>query len=369
MTADWAYIVAALCSTVLGVERQWRLRDETVTLTQRAIVVSLFAVGIGGVAYGTMPFTAHLWNVGSLVWHIAASVLIGALEIIFLTLRSEQVDNVALRRVAIRAGLVSLLLLAAWATTLNDRPEDAIATQPGQHDFSSVVNLIIFPAHAIWGLAQGVRSSIRRIPKDFNRRPISTFALAMVATGLTGFIAINSILIIQLNLGVTSNKESILAFSPVALGVCVSGAVLLAIGERLHEELSARLQLAQLKPLWSRMIELSPHDVHLPVQHLPTPARLQRAYVEISDAICTLRLDAEDCHDLGSVVSALRRGDVSEDAMAPTLSQALPARSTRREDLELIGALAKAYRQVPRERADVHVDHPGGTTRPMSRRP
>lgn len=85
--------------------------------------------------------------------------------------------------------------------------------------------------------------------------------------------------------------------------------------------------------------------MHLPNQQLSTPARLQRAYVEISDAICTLRIETDgEALDLETLAEALHRGELSTDPGAPTLSQALPARRTRREDLELIHALARVYR-------------------------
>lgn len=125
---------------------------------------------------------------------------------------------------------------------------------------------------------------------------------------------------------------------------------MLAVGERLYDEISARYQLRQLTPLWQRMIELSDQDLHLSVQNFPAPSRLQRAYVEIADAICTLRIVVDGPYDPESVSSALRRGDVTEDPTRPTLSRALPPRQTRREDLQLIMVLANTYRRTARER-------------------
>lgn len=345
MPVSWPYIAAALVSTVLGIERLRRLHGEQITLTQKALIVSMFAVGIGGVAYGTTSMTAEFYNVGFVVWHIAASILIGALEIIFLTLRAERVDDVLVRRAVARSAIVTLLLVIAWVEGLLDAGVASSNVIPGDRDFAAIVNLIIFPLHAIWGLAQGVRSSASRIPREFHRRPVSTIALFMVSIGLAGFIAINVILVVFLNLGQTVGMDKVLAFSPFALGVSVAGAVLLVFGERVLEEISARVELFRLKPLWVRVVELAPQKFHLNVRHLPASARLQRAYVEISDAICTLRVDLDGHPDVEAIVSALRLGEFSADPSAPTLSQALPERANRREDLELIGALAKVYRE------------------------
>jgi hypothetical protein len=73
---------------------------------------------------------------------------------------------------------------------------------------------------------------------------------------------------------------------------------------------------------------------------------LQRAYVEISDAICTLRIDAAGSQDLKTVAASLQRGACTEEQSSPTISEALPHRGSRREDLELINALAKEYRLI-----------------------
>src|SRR5699024_545691 len=102
------------CSIVLGFERLWRLRGKPVTLTQKSIVVALFSLGLAAAAYGSMPLTASFYNIGLVSWHAFVSVLIGAVEMVVLTLRTEQVSPTAVRAVLLRSGLVTTVLLITW---------------------------------------------------------------------------------------------------------------------------------------------------------------------------------------------------------------------------------------------------------------
>lgn len=341
---DWPFIALSVVATFVGLERVWQLRDDSPTLTEKAILVALFSVGVAAAAYGTMELTAGFLNIGLVVWHVLAAVIIGSLEMVLLTLRTENVQPAAVRAIKLRCLTVVVLLLVSWPLGLADAPATRSIDSVASYGLSAIVSLTIFPAYIIWGLSQVVILSLRRLPADIRRRPISTLALLMIATGSAGFIWINLVMSFHLLTAQTFDREALLAPAPLFLALCVGGAVLLAAGERLHEELRARLQLRRLTPLWERMIELSSRELHLPARTLPTPARAQRAYVEISDAICTLRVSTKEKLDLVEAVEALRRGDVTDDPDAPTLSQALPPRRTRRDDIQLIHALAREYR-------------------------
>jgi len=340
-----AFIALGICAVALGVGRLVRLLDEPATLTQKSIVVSLFSVGLGAVAYGTRLITAPFYDIGHTVWHIAASILIGALEIVFLTLRVKDVPAGAVHRPLARSGAMTLLLLISWPIAQAEGGPTRGVDNLRDHDFPSMVSLVLFPIYVIWGLSQVVILSAHRVPRDIQRRPINTIALAMVSIGALGFIGINATTLVFLSTGRMPEIGAVLAWSPIALSASVAGALLLAVGERTYEELYARYQVSRLSPLWERLDELSGSEYHLHIRHLPAPARLQRAYVEISDAICTVRIDIDDQYDFDSIAASLRRGGTAEDTATPTLSQALPERRTRREDLEMIHALAKAYRR------------------------
>lgn len=342
-----AFAVLGLCAGILGMERSWRLRGEPISLTQRAIIVALFAIGVGALAYGTADRTEHFYNIGRLAWHCSAVVILGALEVLIATLRSEIVSSRATRRIVARSSFVVTLILVAWP--LGTAHEASIGVSKfSEHDFASAVTLLVFPAYTIWALCQVIALSIYRFPRDIKRRPINTIALFLIALGCGGFIWTNATSAIYMNTGRASESEGALALSPLSLGICVAGATMLGVGERLYDELMSRYQLTLLGPLWRRMIELSDQDFHLPVQSFSAPARLQRAYVEIADAICTVRVVVDGNYDPDSIVSALRRGDVTTDSSYPTLSRTLPPRRSRREDLQLITVLAATYRRSAR---------------------
>lgn len=341
-----AFAVLALCAIALGIDRMARFRDEPVTLTQKSITVALFSMGIAAAAYATTSLTNSFYDIGSIVWHVAACVLIGALEVTFLTLRVEQVWASAVHRIVVRSVTLSLLFLISWPVSQLQGGIRNDVAHFADHTFPSFVSLVIFPLYVIWGLSQVVLLTLLRAPKDIRRRPINTVALILISAGLCGFIWVNAVLTIYLNTGRAADSGDVLAFSPLALGTSIAGAALLAGGERVFEDVSARIHIARLRPLWSRAVELSAQDFHLPINSLSAPARLQRAYVEISDAICTLRIDATNGHDLTTVAASLKRGACAEEPSSPTISEALPHRDSRREDLELIDALAKEYRLI-----------------------
>lgn len=341
----WLFVILGVLASGLFIERMWRLHDQRLSLTQRTILGALFVTGSGAVAYGAKDVLDGFYGVGTIAWHLAAVVLIALLEVMFLSLRVEQIGRRAAGWIIARCSVVTAATLFAWPqVAAGDRGIEGVA-HLSEHSVPSFVFLVVFPLYVIWGLSQIVVTSISMIPRNMRRRPINTLAFALVASGLICFIVINTATTVFFNTGRSQEAMGVIVYSPISLGLCVAGAALLASGERVYDELSSRYQLLLLGPLWRRMIELSDRSFHLPTSDLSAPARLQRAYVEISDAMCTLRVPAGRTHDLGSVVAVLDRGEVCADAASPTISEALPARSTRREDLEAIEALAAAYRR------------------------
>lgn len=341
---NWFFIAMSVSSLVLGFERLWRLSDDPPTLTNRAMLSALFILSAACAAYGTMGLTASFHNLGLGLWHTLLGVLIGSLEMVVLTLRQEEVTRRAVRGVIARSAVVTLVLLLTWLPAFGHQEPMRRIDFGSLRDWALIVHLLVFHAYIIWGLMQVVLLSLNRLPRDIRRRPISTAALLMMATGCIGFVWVNLVIAAELFKGRAVGAASTVVPTSVLLALCVGGAGLLAVGERVHEEITARYQLRRLNPLWWRMMELSTQDLRLPTGTLSSPARLQRAYVEISDAICTLRVDTEGQLGVPEVVEILRRGELTQDRQAPTISEALPPRRTRREDLELIHALARAYR-------------------------
>lgn len=343
------FLVLSGLSFILGFERLARLRTQQATLTHKTFLVLLFALGVAAAAYGTMPLTAQFHNIGLGVWRTLSAVLIGGLEIIILVLRSPQADPAAVRRVMWRSGTVTTVLLVTYILGFADAPPIRDLSQSAPTNPAVIVHMAAFGAYIMWGLANMILLCVQRVPKEMRRRTIHATALLLVTAGCTGFLWINAVAISSLVLDFNVNVDILYAPAPVFVGMWVAGGVLLAVGERVYEELASRYMLARLKPLWNRTIELMPEASHLHVRRLPAAARLQRAYVEISDAICTLRMAGTEQLDPKMVAVKLHSGEVATEQAAPTLltvSKMLPPRRTRREDLELIHDLARAYRQT-----------------------
>ncbi|MEV0869323.1 hypothetical protein AB0I24_15450 [Brachybacterium paraconglomeratum] len=341
---NWPFVAISVVATGITAGRLWSQRDRSATTTHKAILVSLFSIVIGAMAYGTRSAVDHFLLIGDVLWHICACTLIGALEIISMMLRDEQVDSRKLRSVTIRTSAIIVLMIVAWPAYLDNPAATTGVISMQDHDLASFTYLIAFPAFCIWGMFRIATVGWGRILPDLRRRPINTIAMAMISAGIFGFIWVNVTLMVYLNTEQSDQLGDILKWSPLFLSVSVSGTAVLVFGERLYDELVAWYELRRLTPLWRRLIELSEHDLHLSAENLTTPARLQRAYVEISDAICTVRLVVDRPYTVDAAVEALREGAVSDNPQVPTLSQALPERKTRREDLELISQLASEYR-------------------------
>src|SRR5690625_1292177 len=341
----WILFGLGLLFLALGAERVWRLRRQPATVTKSSINAVLFSVGLAGPAYSFVTADSALYPFTQALWHLMVCVLIGALELTFLSLRIQHVPRRAIARIIIQSAAVAALLLATQADALRRNIPSQGIEHVSDHDATTIVYLVVFPAYVIWGLSQPVFGNIPRIRRDLRRRPINTIALLLVTTGIAGFIIINATVSVFLNVGRGELKQAVIDMSPAPLFICGMGAALLAVGERMYDEITARVELLRVAPLWQRAIDLSEHELHLSVSHLSTPARLQRAYVEISDALCTIRLRIEGRPSVDSVVAALQQGSVTDDPSVPTVSQALPERTTRAEDLRLINALAITYRR------------------------
>src|SRR5699024_11394145 len=124
------------------------------------------------------------------------------------------------------------------------------------HDATTIVYLVVFPAYVFCGLSLPVFGNIPRIRRVLRRRPINTIALLLVTIGIAGFIIINAIVSVLLNVGRGELKQAVIDMSPAALFICGVGAALLAGGERMYDEITARVELLRVAPLWQRAIEI-----------------------------------------------------------------------------------------------------------------
>ena len=348
---NWPFVAISVVAAGITAGRLWSQRDKSTTTTHKAILVSLFSIVIGALAYGTRSAFDQFLLVGDVLWHICACTLIGALEIISMMLRDEQVESRKLRSVTIRTSTIIILMIVAWPAYLENPAATTGVPSMQDHDLASFTYLIAFPVFCIWGLFRIATVGWGRILTDLRRRPINTIAMAVISAGIFGFIWVNVTLMIYQNTGQSAELSNVLKWSPLFLSVSVTGTAVLVFGERVYDEIVAWYELRRLTPLWRRLIELSEQDLHMSVNNLATPVKLQRAYVEISDAICTVRPLVDGPCTVDSTVEALREEAVSDDPQTPTLSQAFPERKTRREDLELISRLASEYRAGAPERA------------------
>lgn len=340
-----AFLILSVCSFAVALERMWRFRGEPATLTHKNFLVALFTLGVAAAAYGTMPLTAQFYNIGLGTWHTLVGILVGTLEMLALLLRSEKISPAAVRAIQVRSGVVTFILLITYVFGFADAPPLLDLSESAPRNIWVLIHLVVFPAYVIWGLMKIIDLCRRRFLKDLKRRPVSAVAFLMVALGCAGFVAINVLISLALVFGVRVDLDIVYAPTPVYVALWIFGCGLLAIGDRAYEETVSFFALARMKPLWSRMIDFLPEGSHLPVRHLPASARLQRAYVEISDAICTLRVDAGCRVDVEEAAVYLREGNITTDPSAPTLSEALPPRKGRKEDIQLVRSLARAYRK------------------------
>lgn len=349
---DWRIFTVGVAALLLGLGRLWQLRNRTATLSGKAIIVAQLSLGMLCIAYGTVGVTAPYLNVGMAFWTAVSGPLIGSLEILVLTLRTEQVPPAAVRRVLLRAGFVTAFLLATWLPAFAfTGPTDINFVRPPINP-ALVAHELVFHGYVIWGLSQTVVLAVQRVPQDIRRRPTYGVALLIIGIAAIGFALMNVLIPYYLFAGRNETAmNTVIAPNVVFLASFVIGSGLLAVGERVQDEIVARYRLGQLRHIWARTIELSTFDLRL-ATHLPAPDQLQRAYVEIMDALCTLRVETETSLTVEQAADILRQGAITDDPTAPTISEALPIRRTRQEDLTLVHTLAKSYRHRTSHAAD-----------------
>lgn len=328
-------------------------RGKPATLYHAALVSVLLLIGATAVVYGTMEFTDGFYNIGLGLWHALLSMTIGGLEVVALAMRSERVPPGALGRTVARSVAVTTTLLATWIIGFAHQPPIYSLGIDAERNPAVMVHMVVFTGYIVWGLLRILALCVRQLKRDWGRRPVSMVASLMIFAGCAGFIWVNVAVNTALVLGLWVDMPWIYGPTPLYLSIILAGALLLALGDRLYDEVVARYRLRRMNALWDRMMELMPLDLHLDSSKLGTPARLQRAYVEISDAMCMLRVERGTRTGPEGIAELLFWGEVVEDQQAPTVSQALPERRTRREDLEAIHALADAYRRYDREQSAV----------------
>jgi hypothetical protein len=327
--SNWFLIGLGIAALILTLERFRRLRTRPSTLSDKAILTAMFFLGWLCIGYATGPITRNFYNIGLAVWHSFVPILIGSLEMIVLTLRVEDVPRRAVRRIMLTAGLASAILLGTWLPGFAFVGPVQRLTTIRPWNLALTIHLAVFHGYAIWGCVQFVVLALIRVPRDFKRRPTYATALFLTGIGAAGFAWMNVMIIYHV---LTDDSEraisSVIGLNVIFLGTFVLGCALLAVGERIYDNLTARWRLHGLQQLWERVIELSIYDLRL-ASHLPAPAQVQRAYVEILDALDTLRVDTTAQLTVDQVADILRSGAVTDDELAPTISQVLPRRASR----------------------------------------
>ena len=212
------FLVLSGISFILGFERLFRFRTQQATLTHKTFLVLMFALGVAAAAYGTMPLTAQFHNIGLGTWRTLSAVLIGALEIIILVLRSPQVDPAAVRRVIWRSGIVTTVLLVTYILGFADAPPIRDLSQSAPTNAAVIVHMAAFGAYIMWGLANMILLCVQRVPKEMRRRTIHATALVLVTAGCTGFLWINAVAISSLVLDFNVNVDILYAPAPVFVG-------------------------------------------------------------------------------------------------------------------------------------------------------
>lgn len=340
---DWRYLVMGLCAIGLGLVRLRRGHRWPRNTTQKAIITGLMATGVAAVSYSSMATLnplGPLKNSDLALWHSLLGILIGSLEVLTLTLRTEQVHRWQVRRIMIRSGLVAATLAATWPFGFSSVVLDDLSAAP--RNPALIMHLVVFHAYLLWGLCGVVVLAVLRFPTGPRRRPLNALALAGMGAGCAGFASVNA----QVGWRLLTEREpevgAVMSPTPFYLALVIASFVVLGFGNRVHEALVAMRDLRTLAPLSRRLTELSDLDLRLDVA-LPLAARRQRAYAEISDALCTLRIAATTPGTIAVIAHCIWQGNVSTSRGAPTISDVLPRRATRSEDLALIHALAQAY--------------------------
>src|SRR5699024_6555319 len=114
----WILFGLGLLFLALGAERVWRLRRQPATVTKSSINAVLFSVGVARPSYSFVIADCTSFPCAEALWHVIVCDLIGALELMFLSLRIQHVAWRAIARSILQSAAVVALLLSTQADAL-----------------------------------------------------------------------------------------------------------------------------------------------------------------------------------------------------------------------------------------------------------
>lgn len=295
-------------------------------------------------AYIERPLRA--WNLTFLLVHLLLLLAAGSCMVYIVTLRRESTPTAAVHLWILLTLLVGALQVASWwVAPIHTEPYSDLITKHGQYLSVAVFNISLY-VFLMLTTAATAHISFARIlsPGDLTRT---------VSLGLTGVSCAAAAVMFGLWVAATALSYARLPFNglrtigdrmmPFVLVVLALGTLSLLLAPPLLDYLRTYRLWRTLRPLWLSLVSLQP-SIHLNLQPRGTPSRriqtrLQRAVVEIYDALRLTRVDLRPGASIDELGQALRHPSPHGPAAADVLTRT----TSRDAEIAQLIDLARTY--------------------------
>lgn len=336
--------------------RAWVFMTQPRTIWRTAFSASIAATAVALTLYRFRLPLDELTGVGNLAGLLAHAVFMVGAAFLLIYLEALRLPQVPMRRISVHlttASLAVVVMVASWVIApIHDQTRDDLLPLAGH--LSVVVYCVTFWLYlgsALLVMAWTCLAQGRTFRREDLARSISLFSI-----GISGLLAIPVValwsvsIILRHQTGSEPLRLNALGDTllPWPLLLNATGVLSLLTVPYLSALLTAWWRIRQLGPLWASMINRHP-QVHLDLAASGGPlaraqTRVERAIIEIHDALRLARIDLADDHRpetvLVSVAAALRQSDSGSRRAADVL----PRIDSREADVRQVVALAQAYR-------------------------
>lgn len=354
--------------------RLWVSFREPPTLWRTAFTVGIVCAALGVTLQSFSPQVDALTapSVGSLLNHLVIIVGLASVQVYVATLRRDTPQAGLLLRVGIVAAAAEAVTVISWA--LAPPFHSGLAEHYAVYA-TNVWVLVYFLT--FWGLLAVTMIAVANFCLLEQRGAPSRDQARRVSLGLIGLGAVGGLLYAgaaaagAIYIAVTRILDDgpLMASSRLigpSIGLLGVGILALLVVPPLETALRARRRLRVLRALWLNLQQAVPR-VRLggaDSGRLAAPAEVERAVIEMRDALEVLLIDPPANDDVEAVATRLverlndpltgvdrvEPSDVGQAASRRPAAAFLPASRTLREDTEQLYMLALAYRRQQRGR-------------------
>lgn len=346
------FIVAIVLTWLAAGHRIWVVLTQPRMIWRTSVCVSMIATAIAFTLYRARSFLDQLAgapNLTGLLAHVTFALGVGFLLIYLDALRWPVVSAAKITVYLAVAVAASVIMIVSWIVApVHDRTVDDLLPMAG--NLSVVVYCVAFWSYLVWALSVMAWTCLARGRLFRREDPTRFVSLLLIGISAAGAIPVlllwSASILVRYATGDNASRLNAIgdAILPWPLLLNAAGVLCLFAVPYLSALVTTWWRGRQLEPLWDAMVTRYP-QVHLDFQESGGPltrlqTRMERAIIEIHDALRIAKVDAAASGSVESVAAGLRRSADGQRRASDLLERV----DTREADLRQILALARAFR-------------------------